>query len=278
MNKIITFLFIIISSFCKASAVNRTVYFDSGKSQIGLSDKRWIDSLSSILNSAVTYSIDIKSYCDADGSEESNLILAKARSANVQKNFINNKLDEKFIVINSFGENNPVADNNTKQGKAKNRRVEIVITYQLTSMNGQRENDKNDNSSGTKESVHPATGLSSEKLEAGKILILQNLNFEGGTPVLRPESEPTLKDLLKIMKDNPSLEIEIGGHVCCGPDMPLSIMRAQRVYNYLKGYGIDPKRMSYKGYSFDKPIAAETTEEGRVKNRRVEITILKIDN
>ena len=91
-----------------------------------------------------------------------------------------------------------------------------------------------------------------------------------------PESIPVLKDLLKLMNDNPGLEVEIGGHVCCGPSMELSVLRAKRVYDYLVENGIAKKRLTYKGYSFDKPIAKEDTEEGKMLNRRVEITVLKL--
>jgi outer membrane protein OmpA-like peptidoglycan-associated protein len=272
MRKIIFLLFILIPGFCKAfSTIGHAIYFNSGKSEVNPKDQQWIDSISTVIKSAKTYSIDIKGYCDADGSDESNTILAKARAANVLQMFLKNELVKKFIVTNSFGEQGPVADNSTEQGKARNRRVEIAISYQLAEVNSKITNapEKNEN-------INSEINLSSEKLEVGKTLVLKNLNFEGGTPILLPESEPTLKELLKIMNENPSIEIEIGGHVCCGPDMKLSVMRAERVFIYLKSKGIGPKRMIYKGYSFDKPIADEDTEEGRIKNRRVEITILKM--
>jgi outer membrane protein OmpA-like peptidoglycan-associated protein len=280
MRIILFGLFISISTFCKAySTIGHILYFNSGKSEISINDRQWLDSVSVILRSAATYSINIQGYCDSDGSEESNMILARSRSMNVLDVFIDNKLNNAFITAKSFGENEPVSDNKTEQGKTKNRRVELTITYQLSEKIVTEENHNNKQTGNVfsqKEILYPAGNLSSEKLEVGKTLVLKNLNFEGGTPVLLPESEPTLKELLKIMKGNPGMEIEIGGHVCCGADMQLSLLRAKKVYNYLIGYGIDPKRMTYKGYSFDKPIADEYTEEGRRANRRVEITILKL--
>ena len=70
--------------------------------------------------------------------------------------------------------------------------------------------------------------------------------------------------------------IEIGGHVCCASDMPLSVQRAQTVYNYLTKKGISEDRMEWKGYSRNKPLfAVDTTDETARANRRVEITVLK---
>ena len=78
------------------------------------------------------------------------------------------------------------------------------------------------------------------------------------------------------MKENLTLEIEIGGHVCCFNDMPLSVLRAQTVFKYLKKKGIDESRMTYKGYSRNKPVIEDDRHEADARvNRRVEITVLK---
>lgn len=273
----IFFAALFIACMCSAQAqvINHTIYFDSGKSDAAAGDKHWLDSVSDILRSSANYSIVVWAYCDADGSAESNLILAQSRAKAVQSLLLANKISDQSIVLNSLGESDPVAENNTAQGKAKNRRAQIAITYQP--LQNVQNNEKKDQEPVVAKKAEAASGdLFSEKLEVGKKLVVKNLNFEGGTAVLLEESEPALKSLLKLMQDNPTLEIEIGGHVCCGPDMELSTLRAKKIYSYLKGYGINEKRMSYKGYSYDKPIASEATEEGRKANRRVEITILKL--
>jgi outer membrane protein OmpA-like peptidoglycan-associated protein len=78
------------------------------------------------------------------------------------------------------------------------------------------------------------------------------------------------------MINNPTLEIEIAGHVCCADDMPLSVLRAKTVYSYLVKNGISEKRMTYRGYSRNKPIFEDDSfEENARANRRVEIKILK---
>jgi outer membrane protein OmpA-like peptidoglycan-associated protein len=281
MKKILTILLLTFIYNVQGQVINHTVYFDSGKSVLASPDKQWLDSVSAVLKGAGEYSLVIRAYCDADGSLQSNMLLSQARAKVVKEAFVNAKLDAKFIVTNAEGEADPVADNSTEQGKAKNRRATIAVTYSSKIqvppvVEEGKNNTVPNNASEDKPKEKINIGLSSENLEVGKKMVLKNLNFEGGTAVLLPESEPVLKELLKFMKDHPTIEIEIGGHVCCGPDMELSVLRAKKVFSYLKGYGISEKRMTYKGYSFDKPLAAENTEEGRKTNRRVEITILKL--
>ncbi|MCW3071599.1 MAG: OmpA family protein [Bacteroidetes bacterium] len=277
MRTILSFLFLVLISTAKSQVAEHTLYFDSGKSELKPADKKWIDSISKLLITAENYSLKISAYCDAAGSPESNDLLAQSRAKAVKDLFTAAKLDKKFIASSSFGEDSPVADNATEQGKAKNRRATIAITYKLpASVQAAPVKEEIVAVPAEKKDAAPSVGLSSDDLAVGKKMILKNLNFEGGSPVLLVESEPALKELLKFMQDHPTIEIEIGGHVCCGPDMELSILRAEKVYNYLKNYGISPKRMTYKGYSFDKPIASERTEAGKTANRRVEITILKM--
>jgi outer membrane protein OmpA-like peptidoglycan-associated protein len=57
----------------------------------------------------------------------------------------------------------------------------------------------------------------------------------------------------------------------------LSENRAKSVVSYLTLKGISPTRLSYKGYGEAQPVSANTTEEGRAKNRRTELKVLKIN-
>jgi len=89
------------------------------------------------------------------------------------------------------------------------------------------------------------------------------------------------------MAENPTLEIEIHGHICCmaGPEdgldidtktEDLSVNRARAIYEYLIKNGIEPQRLKYKGFGHSRPlIYPEDTEERRTTNRRVEIKIVK---
>ena len=117
------------------------------------------------------------------------------------------------------------------------------------------------------------------KLKSGDKIVLNNLNFKGGTTTLLTESEPVLQDLLKIMQDNPKLEIQVQGHICCQEDEEheISGARARLVWRYLKKNGIAKDRISHKDFGGTCPLYAipEATDEERELNRRVEIEIIK---
>ena len=113
-------------------------------------------------------------------------------------------------------------------------------------------------------------------LEVGQKLILKNLNFVNNSAVLLQESVPSIFALLKCMKENPTLEIKLSGHVCCMPDMGLSVARAKFVNDYLVRKGIDPARITYEGFSNLFPLLPDDDIDPYAAkvNRRVEITIV----
>ncbi|USQ03634.1 OmpA family protein [Aquirufa antheringensis] len=120
--------------------------------------------------------------------------------------------------------------------------------------------------------------LSMVPLVKGNTATINNLFFDLGKATLKPESEPELKRILQVMKENMALVIEISGHTDnTGSEEinnKLSLERANAVKeNLLKG-GIDQARIRTKGYGKSKPKADNATEEGRQINRRVEIEIL----
>lgn len=85
-----------------------------------------------------------------------------------------------------------------------------------------------------------------------------------------------IDSLITLMHSDSALRIQIRGHVCCGPSYRLSKRRAKKVYLILKRSGIDPKHMSYKGYSDSLPLNfPEKTKEDEAKNRRVDFIIYR---
>jgi outer membrane protein OmpA-like peptidoglycan-associated protein len=101
------------------------------------------------------------------------------------------------------------------------------------------------------------------------------INFETGKAEIKPESQHILDQIVQMMKDNPTLKISIEGHTdnvgSAQSNHNLSENRAKAVMSALIAKGIDKARLSSKGWGQTRPIADNTTEEGRAKNRRVEI-------
>ncbi len=110
-------------------------------------------------------------------------------------------------------------------------------------------------------------------------IVISNIYYETAKADLRQESRASLdKELVDLLKDNPKLIIEISSHTddvgTNEYNQKLSQSRAESVVNYLIGHGIDKSRLIAKGYGEGKPIAPNTTPEGRQKNRRTEFKII----
>jgi OOP family OmpA-OmpF porin len=101
------------------------------------------------------------------------------------------------------------------------------------------------------------------------------INFDTGKSVIKPESRPIIEQIVQMLKSNPELKISVEGHTdnVGNPksNKTLSNDRANVVVAEIIAQGIDEKRLSAVGYGQDKPIADNNTEEGRAKNRRVEL-------
>jgi outer membrane protein OmpA-like peptidoglycan-associated protein len=116
-------------------------------------------------------------------------------------------------------------------------------------------------------------------IEIGESIQLKNVFFVQSKAELKTESYPELDRLVNILKENPTIEIEIGGHTdnlgAPSANLALSERRVEAVRQYLIGKGVSGKRMAGKGYGGAKPIAPSDTEENRQMNRRVEFKIIK---
>ena len=117
-----------------------------------------------------------------------------------------------------------------------------------------------------------------QKLEEGVKMEIENINFATNSSALNSSSYNSLEMLVKTLKMNPDIRVEISAHTdnigSKAYNMKLSDQRAASVASYLFNQGIARDRIISKGYGADMPIADNNTEEGRSKNRRVELKIL----
>jgi outer membrane protein OmpA-like peptidoglycan-associated protein len=101
------------------------------------------------------------------------------------------------------------------------------------------------------------------------------INFDTGKSIIRDESKPIIEQIAQMLKTNPELKISVEGHTdnvgTPASNKTLSEARAKSVVSAITGQGISTDRLNPAGYGQDKPIADNNTEEGRAKNRRVEL-------
>jgi OmpA-OmpF porin, OOP family len=117
------------------------------------------------------------------------------------------------------------------------------------------------------------------EFQPAKTFILEDVNYETGKAVLKPESYPALDELVALLVRKDDERIEIGGHTdnVGKPDKNklLSMERAKSVMAYVISKGIDPNRLVAKGYGQTVPIASNKTAAGKAQNRRTEVKILE---
>ena len=114
-------------------------------------------------------------------------------------------------------------------------------------------------------------------LQKGKNVVLQGVNFQKSSAILTKPSEAILRKVLVALVANPDIEVEIAGYTDnlgnARQNEVLSLARAQTVKDWLVESGIDQKRMNVVGMGIRDPVASNSTEEGRAKNRRIELQV-----
>ena len=111
--------------------------------------------------------------------------------------------------------------------------------------------------------------------DAGKVA-LYGIYFDTGKDVVRPDSQPTLDEIAKLLAGDPGLKLHVVGHTDAegGADYNLDLSRrraAAVVRELIAGHGVAAGRLDWFGCGFYAPVASNATEEGRAGNRRVEL-------
>jgi len=119
-----------------------------------------------------------------------------------------------------------------------------------------------------------ASSLSDELNKSGHVAVY-GIQFDTGKATIQPASENVLGEIVKLLQQNPGLKLRVEGHTDnqgnAAANQTLSEKRAQAVVAWLTGKGITASRLSAKGFGATKPVADNATEDGRAKNRRVEL-------
>ncbi len=122
-----------------------------------------------------------------------------------------------------------------------------------------------------------ADGWSDQINQTGRVSVY-GINFDTGKATIKPESEAVLKELLALFQKQPDWYMVVAGHTDnVGTDainIPLSRQRAEAVVAWLAAKGVDRSRLVATGLGSKKPLADNTTDDGRAKNRRVDLVKL----
>ena len=286
------FLFFLISNVF--SQEQFSVYFDSDKFELKKKEteklNQWLD------NNKESKIVGVYGFCDEDGSTGYNDTLAQKRIDDIF-----NKIKDKVKIREDFKTRNFGELHTLSKIKAENRKVTLfyILPKDLAheeeilgikkAIVVERPKTKPiikypeklifENPDGSKSEFKMDTIFMKKIADSkmGEKLKIDNLNFKINTFIVESQSRGKMYELLYVLKKNPSLKIEIQGHLCCMPvdRLDLSTQRAKAIYNFLINNGIEKNRLSYKGFGSTKPLfpLPEKDETERAANRRVEIEI-----
>lgn len=115
-------------------------------------------------------------------------------------------------------------------------------------------------------------------IASGQKVVLENVFFATDSDIPLPSSDTELEKVYEFLKLNPSIKVRVEGHTDSegnsAYNKDLSKRRAQAVYQHLVERGISASRMLFEGWGDEKPVADNSTKEGRALNRRTELHIL----
>ena len=238
------------------SLVIMEVNYDLDVYTLTQKEKGRIDSLLSEVPMDWVKKVEVFGHTDSLASIEYNRKLSKNRVLSALKYLVYKGLDPQKAKTDFYGEEKPKY-NNSPDTRFRNRRVELWFHIEVAQI------------------PEPDKKLNEIDLKTGDKIQIPNLNFVGNQAIPMWQSFPVLEELLLLMQQNPDLEIELQGHVCCSDNQELSQQRAFMVREFLRVNGVEKKRLSYKGFSNDRPLVKERSDEDKAKNRRVEVLVVK---
>lgn len=284
---------LLIFQFAKAQE-KFTVYFESNKFELNTKETTKLNTW--IAENKSNKIVAIHGFTDEDGTNGFNDTLAQKRVSYIYNTVRTQVKTREDFKTRSFGETF-----NQSTNKAENRRVNIyyilekdlaredeilgikkeVVEVQTRPEIDYPEKMVFENPNGTKSEFKLDREFMKKVAQAktGEKLKIDNLNFIINTFAVVNESRGKLYELLLVLQTNPTLKIEIQGHLCCMPvdRTDLSTQRAKAIFNFLIANDISRARLSYKGFGSTDPIypIPEKDEKERAANRRVEILIVE---
>ena len=122
-----------------------------------------------------------------------------------------------------------------------------------------------------------ADGWAQQINQSGRVSVY-GINFDTGKSTIRPDSEAALKEVIRLLQANPSWAMVVAGHTdnvgAQATNLTLSRQRAQSVIAWLAAHGVEDARLVPAGFGDTRPIAENTDEPSRQKNRRVDLVKL----
>ncbi|MBK7105784.1 MAG: OmpA family protein [Ignavibacteriae bacterium] len=253
------------------------VFFKFDSDQLTPESDNTLTNVANVLQKYPDANVEIQGHTDSLGNNMYNEFLSEKRAKSVKNFLIKNGINESRLTPIGYGETKPIEDNRTAYGRAVNRRIEFKITNSdkikvQTTKPAQLESAVDKFS--TKEEKEIA-----ELIESGQKLVFTNIHFKTNSDIITKSSVKILDNAANVLAKMSDVNVEIQGHTDSdGNDkynQDLSERRAISVKNYLVNKGISIDRLTTSGFGESKPVADNSTKEGKAQNRRIEFEIKK---
>ncbi|WP_276131687.1 OmpA family protein [Polluticoccus soli] len=227
----------------------------------------------------------IVGYADYLGTDKYNDNLSRNRASNTQDYLVKMGIDTSHIKL-LVGRGEVKRNIEQTDGYPTDRRVDIVLLSDSIPPHPTPPPPAKKTVSPKPAAPLTSTELKLTTLKPGETFPLENIYFYTNRHVVVKESIPELDKLYQALANNPTVRIQVEGHVCCVKkdqdaldedtlEQALSVNRAKHICEYLVRRGITPDRLEYRGFGKSRPLVEnEVTEEDAAKNRRVEIRLL----
>lgn len=237
------------------------------------------DNHNELIAASDTYASSIQNTFSYDLDTKSSEKLSKDFAYDVQKRFIDNKIDKSLTIVEYRGGKNNTFTNATRQGRDLSNRV-MVTMYVLNEEPIKSNNDIDSDKDGIYDSLDKCSdtikGLKVDVNGCPKMLTL-TLNFKTNSDIIFKESMHKVAKFAKFLIENPLYDAEIIGHTDSANTLIhnklLSQRRALSTKNALIKEGVKSIRLTTKGEGELKPIKTNDTEEGKQANRRIEVIL-----
>jgi OmpA-OmpF porin, OOP family len=234
------------------------ILFAPGAAEIEEESQGVVGRIAEALGECPGTSFEIAGHTDSQGSREMNLELSQARAEAVLTALEAAGAGEITLSARGYGPDEPVADNATGEGRARNRRIE----FQPVRPGSEPE---------------PSDVVAACADEIGAILAEEAILFGPGSDEMEPESTDVVDRIAAVLANCQDATFEIAGHTDAQGsrelNLELSQRRAEAVQAALEAQDLDV-RLTARGYGPDEPVAGNGTADGRARNRRIEFRLL----
>ncbi len=270
------------------------IHFGSDSARITADTRKVLVPIAEQLKAADDFMIEVIGHTDSTASAEHNQQLSLARAVSVYEELIKLGVSKERIMAFGRGEHEPIATNDTEEGKRKNRRIEFKLSKKankdvLPLLTGT--DDKavafagHQSSADLSPFILPQEGtpeelnLKIDRRKNNQSIHVDLIYFKSDSATLTDGIRIVLKHIAAQLKAAHGFMIEVIGHTdyTAGAihNQKLSLARAQSVYAELIKLGVNQENLAVSGRGEYEPIATNSTEEGKRKNRRIEFKLTK---